>query len=393
MKRTSFQSGSVVLKPRKRGPDVWAFRYMEDGVQKSKILGTVQKFRTKASAQKEAAKVILEINERLAGIRVSGLCDRFEKASMEMRSRTMSTYLGFLKRVRADFGAMRVDQMVADIIGMETWINALETVPVEGSETRKARPAHPLSKRTKLHYKAFLHLLIELAMKWGLHPVQRNPASLIKVKGKPQRVRQITLLTGEQYRKLIADPDLEQHVRVMIQVAMLLGIRISEVLGLKWDAIDFKAAVVSIRVSVVGKNADDTKTLASEDELPMHEDLAAVLQAWKDENSGEDGTILSKNDWLFGNEATGRPFWGGTLQQDHLVPAGKKVGIQALGWHDFRHTYAAMMDDEGIDLDVRKKLMRHADIAMTLKYGQRKSNTEQTRTSNAKVVELLRKRA
>ena len=36
MKRKSYQHGSVVCRPCKRGPDAWIFRYMEDGVQKAK---------------------------------------------------------------------------------------------------------------------------------------------------------------------------------------------------------------------------------------------------------------------------------------------------------------------------------------------------------------------
>ena len=52
MKRASYQQGSVICKPRKRGPDVWVFRYMDDGIQKSIPIpiDTTVKFKTKASA-------------------------------------------------------------------------------------------------------------------------------------------------------------------------------------------------------------------------------------------------------------------------------------------------------------------------------------------------------
>jgi hypothetical protein len=52
MKRTSYQQGTVTRKPRKLGLDVWVFRYMDSGVQKSDILGTVDMFKTKAAAHK-----------------------------------------------------------------------------------------------------------------------------------------------------------------------------------------------------------------------------------------------------------------------------------------------------------------------------------------------------
>jgi hypothetical protein len=41
MKRTSYQQGTVTRKARKLGPDVWVFRYMDQGTQRSLRLGTV----------------------------------------------------------------------------------------------------------------------------------------------------------------------------------------------------------------------------------------------------------------------------------------------------------------------------------------------------------------
>lgn len=405
MKRASYQNGSVIRKPRSIGPDVWVFRYMEDGVHKSKILGTVQKLRTKSAARKEADKLLLQINERIAGVRVSGLCDRFEKEILEpkeeVRNDTAGTYKSFLKRVRAHWGDWRVDDMARDVMAVEDWINALKTIPTEDrlsarGEAIKARPARPLSKKSKLHVKAFVHLLFEHAMKWSLLNMQRNPIQLLKVKGKRHRSRPLILLTGDQFRALIADSELCQHVRVMIQVVMLLGLRASELLGLRWEDIDFKAGIITIRRSVVGKDTDDTKTLESEAELPMHEDLATVLTAWRDEQKAgvEDWTPETDpfNGWVFGNVLTGRPFWRGTLQQDHLIPAGERTGIANLGWHAFRHTYRAMLREIDIPLEMQQSLMRHADISTTLSYGG-KTPPSESRKFNAQVVEMMRKRA
>jgi integrase len=73
-------------------------------------------------------------------------------------------------------------------------------------------------------------------------------------------------------------------------------------------------------------------------------------------------------------------------------PAGKKVGIPNLGWHDFRHTYRAMMRELKISLEEQRTLMRHGDIRTTLGYGG-ESKAETVRGPNARVVEMLRKQA
>lgn len=410
MQRVSFQQGSVVRKPRSRGPDVWVLRYMDGEVQRSDILGTVDKFRTKAAARKEAAERLKEINERLAGIKVSGLCDRFTIAcknqTLGIRPNTAATYKSFNKRVRADLGQWRVDEFVKDLDAIETWVNGYRTLGTPdriipdhvakgkliAGQTIPGKPPRDASKKTKLHIKAFLHLLLEMAMKWKLIPLQRNPLTAVKVKGRRKRVRKPNLLTRDQWIALTTDPDLCSHVRTMIFIAMLLGLRASEILGLRWgDDFDMERRTMRIQRSQVGKHTGDTKTEGSEEELPIHEDLFAILEAWREEQT-IDGVHTPINGWLFGSILTGRPFWRGTLQQDHLIPAGEKIGIPNLGWHDFRHTYRAMMDEEKLTLEEQRVLMRHEDIRTTLGYGG-KSKAETVRGANARVVEMLRKQA
>ena len=107
-----------------------------------------------------------------------------------------------------------------------------------------------------------------------------------------------------------------------------------------------------VQRSVVGKDEDATKTEGSEEYIPLQEDLAATLGQWK-------AMVPSVNGWLFGNIQTGRPFWRDSLQDDHLKPAGVRIGIESLSWHNFRHTFRKMLKDLGTPLEVQMKLMRY----------------------------------
>jgi integrase len=340
-----------------------------------------------------------EINERVTCIKVSGLCDRYKADQMPERVSTSSAYRSYLKRFKTEWGDWRVDVLAKDVMAIENWINGYQTLGTPDriipdrmakgklvpGKTIKGIAPRPASKKTKQHMKAFVHRLLEMAIKWGYLTMQRNPIQLVEIKGKAKRVRMMNLITREQWIKLIEDPELSAHVRVMIFIAMLLGLRASEILGLRWEDIDFTKDDLNIRRSPVGKVVDDTKTPESEQELSMHDDLRLVLEAWREEQKPING-------WLFGNITTGRPFWRDSLQADHLRPAGNRAGIDNLGWHDFRHTYRAMMRELNISLEEQKTLMRHADIKTTLGYGG-KTPAEHGRAANAKVVEMLRKRA
>ncbi len=70
MKRSRYQQGALFREPRKKGPDVWVYRWRETNAEgkrhsRKEILGTVGEFRTQADAQRAAEKLRMGIN-RLA---------------------------------------------------------------------------------------------------------------------------------------------------------------------------------------------------------------------------------------------------------------------------------------------------------------------------------------
>ena len=159
--------------------------------------------------------------------------------------------------------------------------------------------------------------------------------------------------------------------------------RISEILALRWMDIDFERRVIVVRRSVVSKYVTDaTKSDESADDIPLDHSLIRELQRWKSH------CVQTPEEWLFANLDTGRPFHASPLQQDHIRPAGRALGIVGLGWHTFRHTYRTMIDDLGTPTGVQQKLMRHADVRTTMNiYGSAFEETK--RRVNARVAELV----
>jgi len=274
-------------------------------------------------------------------------------------------------RIRPYWAEMLVSEMDADPMSVEQWIKNLQTTP----RTKGERP-RPLAPKTKAHTKAVFHRLFECAMRWRYLTVQRNPMSLIEIPGASRRVRKIVLVPIAKYQRLL--PKLPHHCRVMVTLAMCMGLRVSEILGLRWEDVDLESRKLQIRRSVVGGRVENTKTDASEDELPLHPQLVQVLRERLDAEKPVKG-------WLFGNIDTGKPFHADTMRQRHL---NKAAADPKLGWHVFRHTYRANLSESGMPLEVQQKLMRHADIAMTTKYG-RNSMLSVTRPANARIVEMV----
>jgi len=358
---------------------VWVFMFREDSKQKTTILGTVEKYPMKASAEKAANKLRKDINGRREFIYVRDLLDKYEKEGMPDRPHTQDTYLSFAKRIREQWGSVRLDVMVKDLMGVEQWVNTLKTYPTKNT------PARDMSKKSKIHVKAFIHRLFERAIFWNMMDLQRNPIGLVSVKGRGGRIKPLVIVKNEQYVELLTDIKLPEYVRVIIQVAMCLGLRASEILGLKWEDVHFLDNEIRVQRSVVGKSEDCTKTPESTQDIPVHPELMEVLQKWHDFQPPING-------WVFGSIETGRPYWRGVMQKRHLVPAGERAGIKGLGWHAFRHTYRTMLRESGQPMEVQQKMMRHTDIKTTMGYGDQKM-TEECRAANILIFEKVRKTA
>ena len=92
--------------------------------------------------------------------------------------------------------------------------------------------------------------------------------------------------------------------------------------------------------------------------------------------------------WVFANPMTNRPYYPTEIQKRHLKPLGLKLGLGAIGWHTFRHTYRSWLDETGAPMKVQQELMRHASIQTTMNvYGQAMPASK--REANSKVVQMV----
>ncbi len=274
---------------------------------------------------------------------------------------TAAGYRSYLKEhIRPKWG----DVPLADIkaLGILEWVKSL-----------------PLSPKTRAHVRALMHLLFERAMLWELMEPQRNPVELVKLRGTSRRLKKPQILSPEQAQALVSK--LREPYRTMVIVAMCTGMRVSEVLALRWEHIDFEAGVMLVQQGVVNGRIGKVKTEASNDYIPLDPTFAQILLDWKRDHS----TGL-----VFPSPFTGGCYYAGVIQQQILKPAFEKIGVSGagLGWHVFRHTYRSLLDETGAPVGVQQKLMRHSNVATTMNvYGSASSKARQQ--ANSKVVQMV----
>jgi integrase len=200
---------------------------------------------------------------------------------------------------------------------------------------------------------------------------------VVTIKGTSKRQKRPQILTPEKFQDLIGA--LNEPYRTMAIVAMCTGLRVSEVLALRWEHIDFEAGVMLVQQGVVNGRIGKVKTEASQDEVPMDPGFAEILRTRRGDRS---------EGFVFQSPITGGCYYSGIIQRQVLKPRGVEVGIPALGWHTFRHTYRALLDETGAPIGVQQKLMRHSNVSTTMNvYGNASIRAKQQ--ANSKVVQMV----
>jgi len=128
------------------------------------------------------------------------------------------------------------------------------------------------------------------------------------------------------------------------------------------------------------------KTEYSQDEVPIERGFILELRKW------QSLCVETEGRWLFPSPVTGRPYHADSIRADYLVPTALQLGLGRIGFHTFRHTYRAWLDETGAPVGVQQKLMRHAHVSTTMdQYGNASALAK--RKANQPIVQRLLRRS
>jgi integrase len=161
------------------------------------------------------------------------------------------------------------------------------------------------------------------------------------------------------------------------------GLRRGELIGLRWQDVDFEALVIHIRRSVVMMVEGLPKTEASSKDVPLDAALAESLLKLK-----LSSPYNKEGDWVFASPRMRgkQPYWPDGLWNRYGRSAVKEAGIaKRVAFHTFRHTYTTLLTQNSEDVKVVQELLRHANSRITLDlYAQ--AGMAEKRLAQSKVV-------
>lgn len=344
--RARNHEGSVVLDKRIK---VWNFFWWDAGKRKSKKIGTLREFPTKASAWRSAKELrhSLETQPKTRSIAptVKLLVESYRVEKMPQRASTRRGYEVFLRNyIVPKWQDSEIMELQARPV--ELWIQAL-----------------PLAPKSKVHIRGLISSLWDYAMWRGDLPTQRNPMELVQIRNASKRIRKPRTMTIEEFQRLAAI--LTEPYRTMATLAVCLGLRWSELIGLKWQDIDWLNGELRLQRAVVKQIEDEVKTVHSGKPLALDPRIIEVLKEHK-----QSSQFSTQGDWVFASpDKHGKLPRSYTSFWEKLGRASQDAGIRHVSPHSFRHSYRAWLDELGTSITVQQRAMRHGDIRVTMNYG------------------------
>jgi integrase len=216
-------------------------------------------------------------------------------------------------------------------------IGEITTAELQDWQAKKRATNKPA---TVNHLMSRLRHLFNRAIEWEL--LDESPVKRIRfLRENNARLRYLSI---EECGRLL-DACRADNMRGIVTVALHTGMRLGEILDLKFPDLDFVSDVLTVRDS---KNSESRH-------IPMDSTVTALLKRTQQ---------VADCDYVFPNAAGKR--WN--YSQEPFRNVRKRAGLVDLHFHDLRHTFASQWMMNGGDLYALRGILGHKSIAMTQRY-------------------------
>jgi integrase len=269
-----------------------------------------------------------------------------ERAAKRVRPSTMHGYRYIVGRyILPGLGGMLLRELTPATV--QAWIDTLPT-PDTAHRCRRT-----------------LHICLEEAARLNLLPA--NPAD--RVTTPPKGPSKAAAWTGEEVRSFLA-ATADHSYHPYWPLALRLGLRPSELLGLHWDSVDLDAGTLAVcegRATVGNASYEGApKSDAGNRSLDLPADLVAMLRAHRAYQKArrlEMGDLWREHSLVCAGEL-GQP-----VSHRNLTRAFKRLcavaSVRPIRLYDLRHTAISAMAAAGADIKAISEVAGHANVTIT----------------------------
>lgn len=224
----------------------------------------------------------------------------------------------------------------------------------------------PLSARTVIQVHLLIKASLDRAVKWGMIP--NNPTGAVD----PPRYRkkEMEIWTEDEVRKFLEAAE-SHRLFGAFHLAVSTGMRMGEILGLRWSDIDFTKRSLSISQALAigekGYVLQEPKTKSGKRSIALSQSSLIVLEKHKRKQAAEKlraGSMYRDHGLVFAS-TVGTPINSRNFARVYYT-LRKKADVTPINFHSIRHTHASLMLKQGVHPKVVSERLGHSNISITL---------------------------
>lgn len=342
-----------------RSPGSWRLRYNgppEPDGRRKQITETVR------GTKKDAERVL---RERLSAIETGGFVPRQKETVGEFMTRWLDTYAATNTSLKTQQGYRNnIKRYVLPSLGR---------IPLQALTGRNIQNLYSsmlkkgLSATAVVQVHRILRQALSHGVKWGL--LTRNVADATT----PPRIerKEMAVWDEDTTQQFIAAAS-ESRFGEFYQLALLTGMRRSELAGLQWASVNFATGRLSVvktlqRISGHGLVEGQPKTARSRRSIALSPDAVALLHEIRGRQIAQQialGEVWQDTGFVF-TKADGRQVDPDMISKD-FPKVVEAAGLPHLTLHGLRHAHATTLLEEGFNPKVVSERLGHATIATTM---------------------------
>lgn len=195
----------------------------------------------------------------------------------------------------------------------------------------------------------------------------------------------------EEDLKILFEKVKDKNIELPIHLAVGFGLRISEILGLRWQDIDFENKVIHVRQITARVNGDvilkEPKTESSIRDLSGPQEIFEMLKKERKKQLQDRLKGRKMNEKLIFFDKKGNPIAEDCISQ-RFRRFLKNTGLKQIRFHDLRHAHATLLIQKNVNSKIISDRLGHSNITTTLNIYAH-TMKEMDREAGEKIAESL----